>query len=262
MNNPAGAVPRPDHEQQRVVLIHYHLFKNAGTSVDRALKSLYGTRWGSIEADSGDGALAPEKLQTLIDRSPELVAISSHTAEIKPWALRGVQVLPVVFVRHPIDRMMSAYEFERKQQVDTLGARRAKELSFPQYADLFVRRTQARTFRSFQTYRIAQASLQHHLPEIERALDALTTLPFVGVVENYETSITRLERIARPLLPELKLPVVRANASERTGSLHERLDQIRELLGPELYSLACDANLADLVLWERARYVQFQDKVA
>jgi hypothetical protein len=30
---------------QRKVVIHYHLFKNAGTSVDRMLKEIYGERW-------------------------------------------------------------------------------------------------------------------------------------------------------------------------------------------------------------------------
>lgn len=255
MSNAVGTTPGSDAQQSRAVLIHYHLFKNAGTSVDRALKALYGVRWTSIEAQSGDKELPPERIQALIDRSPDIVAISSHTARIEPWALHNVTVFPLVFVRHPIDRMMSAYEFERNQPADTLGARKAKELTFREYVDFFVNTLNARTFRNFHSHRISRASQKRDLPEVERALDALESLPFVGVVEEYEASIRYLERQAQPLFPDLKLTTLRANAGSRSGSIEAKLAEIRHQLGPELYDAACERNLRDLVIWERAQRI-------
>ena len=238
-NEPDSAGKTP-----RFLLVHYHLFKNAGTSVDRALKALFGADWASFEADSGDGALSPEVLGSLIADSLGLKAVSSHTAQIKPAALEGF---------HPIDRIKSAYEFERQQDAQTLGAKLAKELSFRSYTEHFVRRSKGRNFRSFQTFRIAHASVRNDLPEIERALDALDVLPFMGVVENYEASMARLETLAQAFIPGIKFPVMKANAGSRRAPLSERLDAIREDLGAELYADACNANLADMLIWERAR---------
>lgn len=252
MTNQAEAAEVPEAHEPRAVLIHYHLFKNAGTSVDRALKQLYGPRWTSIEAKSGDKELPPEELQRLIDKSPDLLAISSHTARMEPWALRDLTVFPIVFVRHPIDRIRSAYEFERKQVADTLGASKAKELTFPEYVEFFLN-LNARTFRNFHSYRISRASQRDELPEIERALDALDALPFVGVVEEFETSIRYIEERAKAIIPSLKLTNMRANAGSRSGSLESRLAEIRDELGRDLYAATCDKNLRDLVIWERAR---------
>ena len=248
----SGSEQESPERKERAILVHYHLFKNAGTSVDRALKGIYGSRWTSIEADSGDEELPLERMQRLIDRSPDVAAISSHTARIEPWALRNVMVFPIVFVRHPIDRIMSAYEFERKQSADTLGASKAKELPFREYVEFFVS-LNARTFRNFHSYRISRASRRKELPEVERALDAVDTLPFVGVVEEFETSIRCLERRTRLLFPELKLANMHANAGSRSSSLESRLADIRNQLGPDLYAATCDKNLRDLVIWERAR---------
>lgn len=247
------AAPEGLENRRRAVLIHYHLFKNAGTSVDRALKRVYGTRWSSAEATSGDAALPPEKLQEFIDRSPDLVVVSSHTARIEPWALQGFDVFPIVFVRHPIDRIMSAYEFERKQPADTLGARKAKELTFPEYVSFFLEEKGSRAFRNFHSHRISRASRKLTLTELERALDAVETLPFVGVVEEFEASVRRLEVLAKPMFPELELSVFRANAGSREGGLESRLEVIRNELGPNLYAAAYERNLRDMVIWERAR---------
>lgn len=240
----------------RRVLVHYHLFKNAGTSVDRALQASFGARWASVEATPGERRLEPAALRAALDGEPAIDALSSHTARLRPWAVEGIEVFPAVFLRHPLDRMMSAYEFERKQKADTPGARRAKTMSFAQYVDFFVSGTTARTFRNFQAHRLAEASQRRGLPVVEKALDAVERLPFVGIVEEFDVSIARLERLARPWFPSLALKPLRANTGSRRGTLDEKLDSIRAALGRDLYKRACHRNLKDLVVWEHARLVQ------
>ncbi len=236
---------------EKFLFVHYHLFKNAGTSVDRALKQLFGDQWASFEAESGDQLLSPEAFMSRLLQRPELKAVSSHTARIAPWTLKELHAVPIVFVRHPIDRIKSAYEFERQQDAQTLGARLAKEMDFRAYVEHFIHKSKGRNFRNFQTFRISHASRRSELPEIEKALDAVDSFRFVGLVERYEESMSWLERIAREYLPDIKLPVVKANVGKRNGTLLERLSSIREELGVSLYSDVCNANLADMVLWER-----------
>ncbi len=41
----------PQAHTQKVIVAHYHLFKNAGTSVDAILAKNFGSNWSKIEFD-------------------------------------------------------------------------------------------------------------------------------------------------------------------------------------------------------------------
>jgi len=41
----------------RTILIHYHLFKNAGTSLDAVLKENFGDKWITREFDRKNAAI-------------------------------------------------------------------------------------------------------------------------------------------------------------------------------------------------------------
>lgn len=250
-----SAAVRPEPDGRRVVIVHYHLFKNAGTSIDRALKAQCGKRWTSIESDHGDRKLPTNMLRELILSRPELLAISSHTAPIEPHLLGDdLHIFPIVFLRHPIDRMRSAYDFERHQGAETFGSRTARAMDFPGYVEHFIRHRSSRSFRDYQSYCLADASSDRQRGELDRALDGMGRLAFVGVVEHYEISLREIERRMQRLLPAFRLTVEHANAGGRDqSSLELRLARIRHQLTPALFEEALSHNLRDLVLWERAR---------
>src|SRR5688572_13631090 len=107
----------------RTVVVHYHTFKNAGTSLDRLLELNYGRRWGTLEGPVARRRLEPEALRAHLEAHPEIEALSSHTALMNPAvADADLQLFPLVLLRNPLDRIRSAYNFERKQQVGTPGA--------------------------------------------------------------------------------------------------------------------------------------------
>lgn len=248
----AAVEAKPDG--RRVVIVHYHLFKNAGTSIDRALKAQCGDRWASIEADHGDQKLSTSTVRALIDARPGLLAISSHTAPIEPHLLgNDVHVIPIVFLRHPVDRIRSAYDFERKQGADTLGSRMASTLTFPDYVNFFIQHPHSRSFRNFQSHRLSRASQFTEKKEIERALDALDQLAVVGVVERYDLSVRAYDRLIQAQLTDFELSLRHDNAGNRTSlSLDSRLKEIYEELGREMHEKVIQNNLLDLLLWKQA----------
>lgn len=240
-------------DPRRFVIVHYHLFKNAGSSVDRALRTGSGGRWRSIEAANGESRLLPDQLRAAIHQDPETRVFSSHTAQIAPQDLgEDLHVLPVVFVRHPIDRVRSAYDFERRQGAETLGSRTARAHDFPTYVDFFLKHRGSRSFRNFHGVRLAPAGQPRDAAEHARARDAIDRLPFVGVVEHFAASIARLQTLIRAHDPHFVLGVAHENAGTREGSLDERLAQIRHDLGAALYEELWSANEADLALWTLA----------
>jgi hypothetical protein len=92
------------------VLVHYHIFKNAGTSVDFALERSFGSRWTSFEGSDAFDFQTSEQLGAFLQDRPDIRAVSSHQA--RP-PLPFPHCRPIVFLRHPLLRARSAYEFIR-----------------------------------------------------------------------------------------------------------------------------------------------------
>ena len=93
------------------MIIHYHIFKNAGTSIDYALKRVFGDAWGVFESDNAHTILTAEDLRKYLVDHIELKAVSSHV--LRP-PLTNDHSLPILFLRHPILRAKSVYEFCKK----------------------------------------------------------------------------------------------------------------------------------------------------
>lgn len=237
-----GASPPP-----RPVIVHYHIFKNAGTSVDGSLRANFPASWDTLEANGP--WLKPERLAQHLVARPWVSVFSSHTTELPVPEIPGLQIVPVLFVRHPIDRIRSIYDFERRQQVDNEGANAAKQYSFAGYVGWRLDRPRDFALEDFQTRVLARAGRGATL--LERALDAVVRLPFVGLVEDYPASVDKLQRVLEPHFPRIRLKVVHANATRKDAeNLTDRLAVTRQRLGDPLYERLVDANCADLALWE------------
>lgn len=230
----------------RSVVVHYHLFKNAGTSVDDALKEAFGGSWANVEADKG--LLAPDQLADFIRGRPDVGAFSSHTAMFPVPAIEACEIFPIVFLRHPIDRIHSVYEFERKQGAETEGAAAARTMSFADYVAWRLDRPGDYQCRNFHVARLS--AVRPRKATLETALALLDQLPFVGLVEHFDKSIALLNRALGGTFPGVVLRPRHANRS-RAGStsVGERLERIRLDLSPALFTRLRDVNRPDLTLF-------------
>jgi len=205
---------------ERRIILHYHLFKNAGTSLDHILKQNFGDKWVTREFPM-NGGNNTEMVEDWIRETPEAIAYSSHTMMGPIPQVEGVRVVSVMLLRDPVDRIKSAYRFERKQQADTWGAQLAKEHDFEGYVRARLARPGDRQCRNFQTARLASI-VPGSNPELDRALAALNRLTVVGLVERFEDTISRLaERINRTY-PEFTWENVRANTTPQTDGAPNR----------------------------------------
>ena len=200
---------------KRTIILHYHLFKNAGTSLDRIFKKNFPSRWVSREfpGNVGDNtALVADWIKS----EPDAVAFSSHTMNGPLPVVDDVDIVSVIFLRDPVARIVSAYRFECKQDADTLGARLAKEQDLEGYVRTRLAIPGDRQCRNFQTHRLA-AFLPGPEPEIDRAKKALGLVSLVGVVEDFSGSLDRLEAILKDKFPNFSVEAVHANVSEKSG---------------------------------------------
>ncbi|BDW84197.1 hypothetical protein [Roseicyclus marinus] len=211
---------------ERTIILHYHLFKNAGTSVDAILKRNFPDRWVTREFPAMGGNNTP-LVEAWIRETPEAIAYSSHTMMGPIPHIDGVRVISFLLLRDPIERIKSAYRFERTQNADTWGARLAKEHDFEGYVRARLARPGDRQCRNFQTHRLASL-MPGAEPELDRAKRALAALSVVGRVEAFDEAMERLAAA----YPGFTHQAVKANTSagkdevEMTASLRKNLQLI------------------------------------
>lgn len=226
-----------DQTIERTIILHYHLFKNAGTSVDAILKRNFGDRWVTREFPPMDGnntALVEEWIR----ETPEAVAYSSHTMMGPIPQLEGVRVISFMLLRDPIERIKSAYRFERRQQAETWGAKLAKEHDFEGYVRARLARPNDRQCRNFQTYRLASL-VEEEGTELDCAKRALSALTVVGRVEEFDAGMERLQATLATAHPEFTFDAVKANTSDKKDA-----DEFTCTLSGLLYT----TNQGDLLL--------------
>jgi hypothetical protein len=236
---------------ERLLIFHFHFFKNAGTSFDAILKANFDSAWTEREFTAGPGNRA--EAAAFLSARPELAAFSSHTARLPPPELEGRAVLPVLFVRHPIDRLRSAYEFERKQKAETFGAKLAKVTDFRGYVQALLDSPQ-RQAKNFHASRLSAMLPAKLGDERARAFEGLRALPFVGLVESFDASMERLAEIVRLWVPAFRVVKAHKNVTaSRANNLEARVRGIRLELGEELYVRLQAENEVDFEIHELVR---------
>ena len=246
---------------QRQVLVHHHLFKNAGTSVDHILKKNFGNTWTEIEGPDSK-KLTQEDLIKHLNQSPQIKAISSHTAEIVPLNSVDFHLIPILFFRHPIDRIRSAYDFERIQNVDTPGAKMAKTGSFNDYFEWRLSSGSPWQVSNFHAFRlkdyfepISNSNADRFLPN---ALDVIDSLPVFGLVERFEESMKLIELYLNKFFPKFKTFSSHENRSRRYYSLGENLSEFSDQIGHQTYKRLLEKNYMDLSIYDYAKMRFFQ----
>jgi len=203
-------------EKVRTIVLHYHLFKNAGTSLDHILKRNFGARWVTREFDSAQANNKEQVAQWIID-TPSAVAFSSHTMTGPLPAIDGVRIVPVMFLRDPIARIKSAYRFERLQTSDTWGSTLAKTHTFEGFVRARLARDGDRQCRNFQTGRLA--SMVHNgVSERIRAhiaMERIQKFGMLGLVDEFSSAVQTLSTRLKPHFPDFEAKVVRVNATPK-----------------------------------------------
>ncbi|GGD09555.1 sulfotransferase family 2 domain-containing protein [Aquisalinus flavus] len=248
---------RPPKEHRHVIF-HCHLFKNAGTSVDEILKSNFKDEWTNVEFESSNFRSYADLVRSFVLTQAKYRAVSSHTGN---WWTGyddpSITVHPIIFVRHPILRVQSAYSFERKQDAETAGAKLAKQTDLAGYIQMRLDTPTDLAFNNFQARRLAfqvSRTVMNLRIDSERALESL---PFVGLVENFDASMERLEEYLKPNFPDFEAFSTRKNVTESSGAtMDEKLARMRESIGDDLMKRLEDANGIDMDIYNTvaARY--------
>jgi hypothetical protein len=243
------------------VLIHYHIFKNAGSSIDACLQHSFGARWSSFEGSHAHAIQSSAQLQQFIDSRPDLVAISSHLAR-PPRPHKNC--LPIVFIRHPLLRAYSVYKFTRSDSTQPFSDV-AQDLDFSDYIEWGLSKEPGSiVIRDYQVVHLSEASWRGgdilktvaNKSDLDEACALLSGWNMAGVVEQFHLSVQTYQAMYSPHVPDLELTSRWENATcQQITPLHERVEHLRGVLGEALYCDFMNANQLDLALHTHAQGV-------
>ena len=187
----------------RNVIVHVHIFKNAGSTFDSSLLANFGDDFLDHRKDE---LIRNDKdfLQKYLKENDNIKAFSSHSVYHKPEDFDDVNLHAVYFLRHPIERFRSVYSFEKKQPVEaSTGARMAKVLDFKEYVEWRMKDDVPATIRNLQTIFLAGQGANHKksIKDLyEFAFKNLINSSLVGVVDRYDESMVVFEEHLKQFL--------------------------------------------------------------
>jgi hypothetical protein len=263
--NPAdGVLPNDEFNRMKVtmrhIIVHYHIFKNAGSTIDVILQNRFAGLWGSIEGSYPWDTLSRDAILQYALAHPTLKAISSHHARLPVPDDSNLVFYPLIFLRHPIDRLGSVYSFERREPKDSasLGVKIARENDFAGYVKWRLSEGNGAVIKNFQTIHISGREKDMRTAaasdsDLKDAMERISHLPFFGIVELFDDSIARMKSYLAPHIGQIDTNYAVVNRSpERKTTLQERLDEIEDALGKSLYQEVLDKNALDLQLYDSA----------
>jgi hypothetical protein len=226
---------------KRKVIIHKHLFKNAGTTFDWSLKENFGDAFYDHRDDLPMRKEGQIYLIDFLKKNPKILALSSHHVWFHFKADDEIELIPVYLLRHPVERIRSVYNFEHSQESDTLGPIMAKEMNFKEYVRWRMRDDVPPTVRNFQTRYLAGTKIAKPLNEqhLKSALEEIDNCNFIGIVDRYDDSMKIFEQEFRKLGISLSLTtnaqnmsqsIENINIGERVNSILSELEELGEIV--------------------------------
>jgi len=245
--------------KMRFVVVHYHIFKNAGTTVERILEREFPGHFARIHGPSPDATLDADDLTAFLDDHPNIQAVTSHHLRYPAPSPRKIVVFDCCFLRHPLDRLDSVYSYFRKIDSTDPLCRNAHR----QTPHEFIRRLLNGSPEQVSNVQVTNLANRGaftrpaNASDLERAVRTVRNMALPGVVEMFQESMVAGEYFLRPAFPSIRLSsgptnVSRQLAPDASGE-REREHRLIQRWGRDLYDQLARMNELDLQLFDQAR---------
>jgi hypothetical protein len=234
----------------RFVLLHYHFFKNAGSTLEEILAHSFFENYARLDTEHFDGVVTQQDLISFLNRHPGMKAVSSHQFRYPVPQVRGYIFFDLCFLRDPIDRIQSMYDYFREKPVP---GEPASDLASEQSMGGFIAGlVKHHTYRvsNVQVNMLANGIVNDPPAEADlvRAIQVMMKTSFLGVVDCFQESLIAGQYFLRPVFPNLALAQEPANVSSAS-----RMETFQKACDPDVYAELVRLNALDSELVNRAR---------
>jgi len=234
----------------RFVLLHYHFFKNAGSTIEEILAHTFFENYARLDTEDFDGAVSQDQLVTFLERHLGTKAVSSHQFRYPIPQVPGYIFFDLCFLRDPIDRIRSMYDYFREKPVP---GEPASDLARAKPIGAFIAElVEQHTYRvsNVQVNLLANGIVNDPPADADliRATEVMLRTSFLGVVDCFQESLVAGQYFLRPIFPNLALAQQPANVSGNS-----RMETFRKACDADVYDELVRLNALDLELVNRAR---------
>lgn len=240
----------------RFVLLHYHFFKNAGTTIEEILAHSFFENYARLDTEDLDGEVSHEELTSYLQRHPRMKAVSSHQFRYPVPQARGFLFFDLCFLRDPIDRIRSMYDYFREKPVP---GEPASDLAREQSIGGFIAglvRDHAYRVSNVQVNLLANGIVNDPPADTDliRATQVMLKTSFLGVVDCFHESLIAGQHFLRPVFPNLALAQRPANVSGGLeNAVQARIEKFKQACDADVFAELLRLNALDAELVHRAR---------
>jgi hypothetical protein len=234
------------------VIVHHHLFKNGGSTIDYVLRREFHDSFAELHGSDANSILTSSDLRDFLQANPSVRAVSSH--HLRYPTLRDAErdVVDICMLRHPVDRLLSVYRYLRNlhSATDDPLCEAAREMDAPRFFS-YALQNFPNWVRNVQVGYLSCPKGSEG--DLESALAELPRIALLGTLDLFDESLITWEYDLYPLFPGISLHYLSQNMTASTAStLDQRLERCRQLCGPDLFEELTNANLAGIELFQAA----------
>jgi hypothetical protein len=243
------------------VIVHYHIFKNGGSTLETILQRQFGTRFARLHGATPESTLDFEDLADFLIERREIAAVSSHHLRYPKFAIRRMALFDCCFLRHPLTRLHSVYTYLRGINSSDSLCLHAHEQTPREFMQWLLDRF-PNIVSNIQVTQLGNAGLftrPANEADLARAIAVLQDMAIPGLVERFDESLVAAEYFLNPAFPDISLEYAPQNISPRGISFQpgistsdDRQALLRELWGDDIYQELAHLNQLDLALFQRA----------
>jgi hypothetical protein len=239
----------------RCVLLHYHIFKNAGSTIEEIFARSFGSAFSRMETPDREGLVSNQDLVNYLEQNPSTKAISSHQIRYPTPKFAGFLFLDVCLLRDPIDRIRSIYDFYQWSPATGDPLSELAQGSLGEFVAGLVEQQQL-YIKNAQVNQLACAgdSEEPEERDFELAADRIRRAAFLGVVDCFNKSMVAGEHRLQPVFPELDCALPAENVTGGLDAdLAQRIEKVRAACGESVYAELLRLNDLDIRLVNCAR---------
>lgn len=238
------------------ILLHFHIFKNAGTTIDWILKKNFG--FNALFVDDVDNPGKILSMNYILDTLEQHLgskSISSHQIRFPLPTTNKFQFFPILFIRHPIDRAFSIYHYKKKETDDSVITSNSKILSLNNFIKWLLESKQYWIIKNFQILFLSKSKWDYVFTsqDLELSKQILHTCSVIGVVDRMDESLVVAEEYLRQYFPNIDMTYVKQNVSRDTNmTLDKKIEQECKELDKDVVDALHRENHLDLNLYKEA----------
>jgi hypothetical protein len=235
----------------RFVVVHYHIFKNAGTTVEQILEREFPGCFALLHGPTADATLDAQDLDCFLRDHPNVKAVSSHHLRYPAPVMRDTIVFDCCFLRHPLDRLDSVYSYLRRIDSKDPPGRIARGKTPAEFVRHLLERSPEQVSNVQVTMLANRGAFTRPASDddLERAIRTVRNMAMPGIVEMFQESMSAAEYFMQPAFPSISLRSTPANVSRRIlTTAADRKQRLVELWGQDLHRELVRLNELDIEL--------------